>query len=102
MRSKWILIGQSFLKTMRTIGDKKIPSRGGRTRTGSERDRARNHGRFWPARCILWAKQTPNMIFENSSPEGIFGPSMSDSPNWSLTANSRSLQAAALNCSEFE
>ena len=22
MRSKWILIGQSFLKTMRTIGDK--------------------------------------------------------------------------------
>ena len=37
------------------------------------------------------------MIFENSSPKGIFGPNMSDSPNWSLTANSRSLQAAALN-----
>ena len=36
------------------------------------------------------------MIFENSSREGIFGPNMSDSPNWSLTANSRSLQAAAL------
>ena len=36
------------------------------------------------------------MIFENSSPKGIFGPNMSDSPNWSLTANSRSLQAAAL------
>ena len=46
MRSKWILIGQSFLKTMRTIGDKKIPFRGGRTRMRSERDRARNHGRF--------------------------------------------------------
>ena len=36
------------------------------------------------------------MIFENSSPKGIFGQHMSDSPNWSLTANSRSLQAAAL------
>ena len=36
------------------------------------------------------------MIFDNSSPKGIFGPNMSDSPNWSLTANSRSLQAAAL------
>ena len=36
------------------------------------------------------------MIFENSSPKGIFGPNVSDSPNWSLTANSRSLQAAAL------
>ena len=39
------------------------------------------------------------MIFENSSPKGIFGPNMSDSPNWSLTANSRSLQAAALKVS---
>ena len=36
------------------------------------------------------------MIFENSSPKGIFGPNMSDSPNWSLTANSRSLHAAAV------
>ena len=36
------------------------------------------------------------MIFENSSPKGSFGPNMSDSPNWSLTASSRSLQAAAL------
>ena len=42
------------------------------------------------------------MIFENSSPKGIFGPSMSDSPNWSLMANSRSLQAAALNMAKFE
>ena len=41
-----------------------------------------------------------NMIFENSSPKGIFGPNMSDSPNWSLTANSRSLQAAALKSSK--
>ena len=38
------------------------------------------------------------MIFENSSPKGIFGPNMSDSPNWSLTANSLSLHAATLNC----
>ena len=37
-----------------------------------------------------------NRIFENSSPKGIFGPNMSVSPNWSLTANSRSLQAAAI------
>ena len=36
------------------------------------------------------------MIFENSSPKGTFGPHMSDSPNWSLTANSRSLQAAVV------
>ena len=41
------------------------------------------------------------MIFENRSPKGIFGPNMSDSPNWSLTANSRSLQAAALKISDF-
>ena len=36
------------------------------------------------------------MVFENSSPKGIFGPNLSASPNWSLTANSQSLQAAAL------
>ena len=44
------------------------------------------------------------MIFENSSPKGSFGPNMSDSPNWSLTASSRSLQAAApkiLQCSRI-
>ena len=41
------------------------------------------------------------MIFENSSPKGIFGPNMSDPPNWSLTANSRSLQTAALKYSTF-
>ena len=33
MRRQWILIGQSILKTIRTIGDKKCPSRGGRNRT---------------------------------------------------------------------
>ena len=32
MRRQWILIGQSILKTIRTIGDKKYPSRGGRNR----------------------------------------------------------------------
>ena len=41
------------------------------------------------------------MIFENSSPKGSFGPNMSDSPNWSLTANSRTLQAAALKCLKY-
>ena len=39
------------------------------------------------------------MIFENSSPKGIFVPNMSDSPNWSLTGNFRSLQEAALKLS---
>ena len=34
-----------------------------------------------------------NMIFENSSLKGIFGQNMSDSPRWSLTDDSRSLQA---------
>ena len=33
MRRQWILIGQSILKTIRTIGDKKCPSGGGRNRT---------------------------------------------------------------------
>ena len=32
MRRQWILIDESFLKTIRTIGDKKSPSRGGRNR----------------------------------------------------------------------
>ena len=36
------------------------------------------------------------MNFENNFLNGIFGPNMSDLPNWSLTANSRSLQAAVL------
>ena len=36
------------------------------------------------------------MIFENSSIKGIFGPNMSDSPNWWLTANSRSLHMQPL------
>ena len=33
MRRQWILIGQSILKTIRTIGDQKCPSRGSRNRT---------------------------------------------------------------------
>ena len=32
MHRQWILIGQSILKTIRTMGDKKCPSRGGRNR----------------------------------------------------------------------
>ena len=33
MHRRWILIGQSFLKTVRTIEDKNIPSRGGEEQT---------------------------------------------------------------------
>ena len=33
MRRQWILIGQSFAKTIRTIEDKIIPSRGGEKQT---------------------------------------------------------------------
>ena len=32
-----------------------------------------------------------NMIFENNVPEGILGQNIRDSPNGSLTADSRSL-----------
>ena len=39
MRRQWILIGQSILKTIRTIGE-----------AGTERERARNRGRLRPAR----------------------------------------------------
>ena len=46
------------------------------------------------------SRELLNMIFENSSQKGIFGPNMRDSPNWSSTANSRSLQAAAINTFE--
>ena len=34
MRRQWIMIGQSFLKTIRTIWDKKCPSREGRNSKG--------------------------------------------------------------------
>ena len=37
------------------------------------------------------------MIFENSLPKANFGQNMRDSPNGSLTADSRSLQTATLN-----
>ena len=33
MSRRWILIGQSFLKTIRTIEDKNIPSKGGEEQT---------------------------------------------------------------------
>lgn len=46
MHRPWILIGQSLLKTIRTIGDKKSPSRG---RRSSEQEHAQNHIWFWPA-----------------------------------------------------
>ena len=36
------------------------------------------------------------MIFENSSLKGIFGQNLSDPPEWSLTDDSRFLQAAIL------
>ena len=47
MRSLWILIGQSFPKTIRTIEDKISPSRGGRNPCAL---RARFRGRFWAPR----------------------------------------------------
>ena len=37
-----------------------------------------------------------NIIFENSLPKGIFGKNIRDSPNGSLTTDSRSLQVAIL------
>jgi len=37
------------------------------------------------------------MIFENSLPKANFGQNIRDSPNGSLTADSRSLQTATLN-----
>ena len=52
-QSKWILIGQSFLKAMRTIGDRKSLLGRGRTLTRAEREDGQNHGRFWPARCVM-------------------------------------------------
>ena len=36
------------------------------------------------------------MIFENSLPKGIFDKNIRDSPNGSLTTDSRSLQVAIL------
>ena len=46
MRSRWILIGQSFPKTIRTIEDKIIPSRGGRNPCASPRGFAAGFGRL--------------------------------------------------------
>ena len=45
MRRQWILIGQSFLKTIRTIEDKIIPSRG-------EEKRTRHRGKGNPLRVF--------------------------------------------------
>ena len=46
MRSRWILIGQSFPKTIRTIEDKIIPCRGGRNPCASPRVFAVGFGRL--------------------------------------------------------
>ena len=46
MRSPWILIGQSFPKTIRTIKDKIIPSKGGRNPCASPRGFAVGFGRL--------------------------------------------------------
>ena len=42
------------------------------------------------------------MIFENSLPKANFGQNIRDSPNGSLTADSRSLQTATLNFLSFK
>ena len=41
------------------------------------------------------------MIFENSLPKANFGQNIRDSPNGSLTADSRSLQTATLKFGEL-
>ena len=41
------------------------------------------------------------MIFENSLPKANFGQNIRDSPNGSLTADSRSLQTATLKLSSY-
>ena len=46
MHRQWILIGQSFLKTIRTIEDKIIPSMGGEKRTQPRGKGPKNHKRF--------------------------------------------------------
>ena len=46
MHRQWILIGQSFLKTIRTIEDKIIPSRGGEKRTRPRGKGPENFGRL--------------------------------------------------------
>ena len=53
MRRQWILIGQSFLKTIRTIEDKIIPSRGGETQTRPRGWGPKNHGRFGAPRLLM-------------------------------------------------
>ena len=45
MRRQWILVGQSFLKTNNLTNNL-----GQKGEAGTERERARNHGRFRPAR----------------------------------------------------
>ena len=42
------------------------------------------------------------MIFENSLPKANFGQNIRDSPNGSLTADSRSLQTATLKFLDLE
>ena len=46
MRSQWILIGQYFPKTIKTIDDKIIPSRGGRNPFACVRGFAAGFGRL--------------------------------------------------------
>ena len=53
MRRQWILIGQSFLKTIRTIEDKIIPSRGGEKRTQPRGKGPKNHGCFWAPPTVM-------------------------------------------------
>ena len=42
------------------------------------------------------------MVFENSVPKANFGQNIRDSPNGSLTADSRSLQTATLNAVDMK
>ena len=53
MHRQWILIGQSFLKTIRTIEHKIIPSRGGEKQTQPRGKGPKNHGRFGAPRPVM-------------------------------------------------
>ena len=56
-------------------------------------------------KCFEWITikllELLNTIFENSLPKTNFGQNIKDSPNGSMTANSRSLQTATLKLSDI-
>ena len=53
MCRQWILIGQPFVKTIRTIEDKIIPSRGGEKRMRPRGKGPKNRARFGTPRLVM-------------------------------------------------